>query len=248
MRITVNLRLSIPFLPESASGLWKGANTMPPPPPLTPESDRLARVLWDYHLLRMAARPADVILALGSNDPRVADHAARLWLDGLAPWLVCSGNVGALTAGQYGMTEAAFFARRAVELGVPPDRILVEDRSTNTGENAAFCRALLEERGLPRARLLAVQKPYMERRTFATLRKVWPEADLTISSPPISYDDYPLEPHLRRERVVEIMVGDLQRIRDYPARGFQIPQPIPPEVLDAFHRLLELGYTGHLMP
>ena len=248
MRIAVNLLLSIPFLPESAIPLWEGCRTMTPPPPLTPESDHLARVLWEYHQLRMPPRPADVILALGSNDPRVADHAARLWLDGLAPWLVCSGKVGALTAGQYGMSEAAFFARRAAGLGVPPDRILIEDRSTNTGENAAYCRALLHERGLPCARVLAVQKPYMERRTFATLSKVWPEADLIVSSPSLTYDDYPVEPHLRRERVVEIMVGDLQRIRDYPSRGFQTPQPIPPDVLSAFHRLLELGYTGHLMP
>lgn len=78
------------------------------PPALTPEAERLGRLLWDYHQLKMRLKPADAILALGSNDPRVADHAADLWLKGYAPWLVCSGKVGALTAGLYGMSEAAF--------------------------------------------------------------------------------------------------------------------------------------------
>ena len=216
------------------------------PPALTPEAERLGRLLWDYHQLKMRLKPADAILALGSNDPRVADHAADLWLKGYAPWLVCSGKVGALTAGLYGMSEAAFFAARALQLGVPADRIIIEDQATNTGENAAFCRARLDELGLPCSQIIAVQKPYMERRTFATVRKVWPEVELSVSSPPLTFDAYPLEPHLRCERVIEIMVGDLQRIRDYPAKGFQIEQSIPSEIHDAFDQLVALGYTGHL--
>ena len=32
---------------------------------------------------------------------------------------------------------------------------------------------------------------------------------------------------LSRDDVIGIMVGDLQRIRIYPAKGFQIPQDIP---------------------
>jgi hypothetical protein len=46
--------------------------------------------------------------------------------------------------------------------------------------------------------------------------------------------------------VIAIMVGDLQRIRDYPARGFQIAQDIPANVLDAFETLVGLGYDTHL--
>ena len=42
------------------------------------------------------------------------------------------------------------------------------------------------------------------------------------------------------------MVGDLQRIRDYPARGFQIAQEIPADVWEAFEELVRLGYDTHL--
>jgi hypothetical protein len=42
------------------------------------------------------------------------------------------------------------------------------------------------------------------------------------------------------------MVGDLQRIRIYPSRGFQIEQEIPDDVWQAFEKLVELGYDRHL--
>jgi len=47
--------------------------------------------------------------------------------------------------------------------------------------------------------------------------------------------------------VISIMVGDLQRIREYPARGFQIPQNIPDDVWDAYNELVRAGYDRHLM-
>jgi hypothetical protein len=43
------------------------------------------------------------------------------------------------------------------------------------------------------------------------------------------------------------MVGDLQRIKFYPALGFQIEQEIPDEVWQAYEKLVELGYDQHLI-
>ena len=73
---------------------------------------------------------------------------AQLWLDGWAPLLIFSGGLGRLTKESWTRTEAALFAEIAVQKGVPPEAILVEDRSTNTGENILFTKQLLEERGL----------------------------------------------------------------------------------------------------
>ena len=44
------------------------------------------------------------------------------------------------------------------------------------------------------------------------------------------------------------MVGDLQRIMRYGDRGFQVPQEVPAEVLEAYERLVALGHTEHLLP
>ena len=43
------------------------------------------------------------------------------------------------------------------------------------------------------------------------------------------------------------MVGDLQRIREYPARGFQVAQDIPDDVWAAFETLVAAGFDRHLI-
>ena len=105
---------------------------------------------------------------------------------------------------------------------------------------------MLEDKGLYPRTFLLVQKPYMERRSYATFKKHWPDKELIVTSPQIALEDYPT-PEMPMERVIELMVGDLQRIRIYPAKGFQIPQEIPEEVWSAYEKLVARGFTGHLV-
>lgn len=212
-----------------------------------PDVDALAQIVWDYLHLGHTLRRADCIVVLGSHDTRVAERGARLFLDGLAPWIVFSGGLGNLTAGVWTRPEADLFAEIAREMGVPPERTLIENRSTNTGENVRFTDRLLTERSIPAQTLILVQKPYMERRTYATAKVHWPDKTLLVASPPIDMAAYPT-PEITREAVIHIMVGDLQRIRLYPDKGFQIPQEIPPPVWDAYEKLVALGYDEHLIP
>ena len=212
----------------------------------TQNLDQLAQVIWDYHHLNHRLEPSDLILALGSNDTRVAEYATDLYLQGLAPRLMFSGNVGALTKDQFTKPEAEVFADIARAKGVPDEAILLEPASTNTGENIAFSRRVLAEHRLDPARIILVQKPYMERRAFATFRQRWPEKELVVASPPIPYADY-FNEVLPKDKVINIMVGDLQRIKIYPAKGFQIPQEIPDNVWQAYETLVAMGYDKHLM-
>ncbi|HYF36450.1 MAG TPA: YdcF family protein, partial [Prosthecobacter sp.] len=105
-------------------------------------TDALAQVIWDYMLMHHEPRTCDLIMALGSNDTRVAEHAADLYLRGLAPKLLFSGNIGALTRSQFTKSEAETFAEVALAKGVPREAILLEPNSTNTGENIRFSRQL----------------------------------------------------------------------------------------------------------
>jgi uncharacterized SAM-binding protein YcdF (DUF218 family) len=213
---------------------------------MTNEVVRLARILWDYHHLNHDIPPSDAILVQGSHDLRVAERGARLFLEGRAPLLILSGGLGNLTRGIWDEPEATKFARIAREMGVPEESMLIEDRSTNTGENVRFTRALLGERGLAPESFILVQKPYMERRTYATFRRAWPEKAAVVTSPLIPFEEYATA-DIPLDRVIHIMVGDLQRIRLYPAKGFQIEQEIPDEVWEAYERLVELGYTDNLI-
>lgn len=208
--------------------------------------EELAEKIWNFHRLHDDLRKSDVILTLGSHDLRVAEHGARLWLEGWAPWLVFSGGLGRLTRQIWSEPEAVKFAARARELGVPEERILIEDQATHTGENILFSRSLLIQKGITVKTLILVQKPYMERRAYATCRKLWPEVLPVAASPEVSFYDYPNE-EISMDDLIHIMVGDFQRILHYPALGYQIPQSPPADVMEAYHELVRLGYTRHLI-
>jgi uncharacterized SAM-binding protein YcdF (DUF218 family) len=215
--------------------------------PLSPEAARLARIVWDYHHLNHVPRPADCLMALGSHDVRVAERAADLFLEGLAPWLVCAGGLGRLTEGVWDRPEGDLFAEIAVRRGVPAERIIVENRSTNTGENFERTEPLLRERGLDPRTVIVVQKPYMERRAYATAKRHWPRREILVTSPQLSFEEYP-NAEISADQLVHIMVGDLQRIPMYARLGYQIPQEVPESVWAAYRRLVELGYDQHLVP
>lgn len=203
-----------------------------------------ALILWNYHQVHHEPVVSDLIFVLGSNDLRVADRAAALFHDGLAPLILFSGGTGRLTEG-WTETEAEQFAARARDLGVPEEAILIENRSTNTGENIRFSRELLLEKGIDPRSILAVQKPYMERRVLAAMEVQWPGVSLRVTSPRLSFTDYSTE-GISERLVIEAMVGDFQRILDYPALGFASAQEVPPTVMEAFENLRRQGFTGQL--
>lgn len=212
---------------------------------ISEEAIALAQRLWDYHHMQHELKRSDCIFALGSHDLRVANRAAELYLQGWAPLLIFSGGLGNVTKGIWIEAEADRFAAIALNMGVPESAILVENKSTNTGENILFTQALLQERGLDPHTFILVQKPYMERRSYATFKKQWPHKELLVTSPQIPFAAYANE-EIPLERVINIMVGDLQRIRLYPERGFQIYQEIPDTIWQAYEQLVALGFDKHL--
>lgn len=228
-----------------------------------------AEIIYNYHRMQMLlpAAGADAVFCLCSLDLRVARRAAQLYLDGYGRYLIFSGGSGKLTADRpefRDAPEAVVFARVAVEMGVPEDRVIVEPKSANTGENVRFTYEVLAERGLlvredgeddgkEKIRsFILIQKPYMERRTYATFMKQWPglsedgrRLEFIVTSPQMTFADYPDEGN-PRDLVINIMVGDLNRIREYPALGYQIPQNIPENVWEAGQRLIAAGFDKHL--
>jgi len=206
----------------------------------------LAGKLWRYHHMQHSLEKADCILVLGSHDLRVADRGAEIFLQGYAPYLVFSGGLGNLTRGMWKEAEADQFARIARQKGVPDENILIENRSTNTGENILFTRQLLSAKNVHPQSFIVVQKPYMERRSYATFKKHWPDKKLMVTSPQIPFDQYATA-DIPMERVIHIMVGDLQRIRVYPSKGFQVPQEIPDDVWQAYELLVAAGFTSHMI-
>ncbi len=205
-----------------------------------------ARTIWDYHLMNHRLEPVDVGIGLGSHDLGVATFTAKLYHEQFFPMIVFTGASSRTTAARFPHGEAVHYREHAIELGVPSSAIRVETNATNTGQNLAFTRDLLASADIPVKTVLLIAKPYMERRAYATCQKVWPEVQAICASEPIGFDDY-LAGIGDTKLVLDMLVGDLQRVMEYPALGFAVQQDIPTEVESSYDRLVAAGYTSRLM-
>jgi len=209
-----------------------------------------AQILWDYHRLNNEISRCDCIVAFGSHDLRVAERTAELYKLSYSNIVIFTGGVGKITKNLWNKTEADFFRDIAIKMGVPYESILVENQSTNTGENIVNVKELLKKEKINYKKILVVDKPYRERRTYATLKKQWSEIEIVMTSPQFSFMEYYnfyKTGDVTTHEFISIMVGDLQRIDIYAKNGFQIEQYIPNAVWNAYHRLIELGFTKHMI-
>ena len=209
---------------------------------------QLAQIIWDYMRYEQPLEKADVIIGLGCHDIGVARYAAELYLKGVASRIVFCGATGRLTAGNV-KNEADWFSEEAIKLGVPNEAIFRERKSTNTGENIRLVQKLLKDKGLSVSKVIIIHKPYMLRRDYATVMKQWtadPKPEFIFSAEQVSMDEY-VKNLMPFDQMVNIMTGDLQRIREYPKLGFQIEQDVPNEVWNANEELIRRGYSKHIL-
>ncbi|MFE7227005.1 YdcF family protein [Nocardioides sp. NPDC057577] len=205
-----------------------------------------ARVLWDFHQIHDDPRTTDVAIALGSHDIGVADHAAELFHAGRFPLIVFTGANAPTTMKDFPRGEAVQFAERAEELGVPRSAILVEPRARNTGQNITYSRQLLADQKISVVSGTLICRPYQQRRAYATAQKEWPDLDIVCSA-----RTQELEPYIAsigsEKRVLDMLVGDTQRLWVYAEKGFAAPQDVDERTRAAYARLVAAGYTSRLV-
>jgi hypothetical protein len=173
------------------------------------------------------------VLLFGAALPAGWDAAARLVLDGRADRLMVVGGHGhttdlwlSLVGAAPGRTEASVLREHVEALGVRD--VLVEDRSTNCGDNVVRARAVaapLEPRSV-----VLVQDPTMQRRMDAVARLVWPSVTLVNRPAPYGGVAWPVE------RWRALVMGEVPRLRDdadgYGPRGaghlahVDVPEPV----------------------
>lgn len=191
-------------------------------------------------------RPCSVAIGLGSHDLGVADTAAELYQRGMVPLIVFTGATSPTTRERMPRGEAVHYRERALELGVPSSAVLVEPRARNTGDNIRFSRELLKEADVDVSSVLLISKPYEERRAYATARKLWPEVEIISASSPMTLNEY-VDSIGDARMVIDMLVGALQRLLVYPERGYLISQPVPADVIEAYERLCQAGFTSRLL-
>ncbi|MFD5547541.1 YdcF family protein [Streptomyces goshikiensis] len=204
-----------------------------------------AEQLWDFQQMHHELRPCSVAIGLGSHDLGVADVTADLYHRGMAPLIVFTGATSRTTRERMPRGEAAHYRERALELGVPDSAILVEPHAQNTGENISFSRLLLTEQDMHIDSVLLVSKPYEERRAYATARKLWPDVEIVSASTSMTLSEY-VDSIQDSHLVFNMLVGAQQRLLSYPQQGLLVRQDVPPDILAAYERLCESGFTARL--
>lgn len=208
----------------------------------------LVKILWDYMKLNQTLQKCDVIVGLGCLDLMVAKVSAELYLKGYADKIIFSGGFGKKSQKVWKEPEAEKFAKIAIDLGVPKEKIYIENKASNTSENFEFVRKLIEENQFAIKSCLIVGRPYVEKRSDAVLKKVMPEYTGIITSEKVDCEEYfrRYEGDTKREEI-SVLVGDIQRMKVYAEKGWQVSVEVPEYVWKVYEELVKRGYNHYII-
>lgn len=205
-----------------------------------------AQNIWAFLAPDYPIRKSDFMLVMGSSDLSVAKYASTFWFENLTSYIVVSGGFGKLTKEMWAVSEARKFSKMMIDSGVPEEKIILEEKATNTGDNIVNTKRVITDLGLPAHSGILITKPYMKRRAFNTASKQWEEVNWSVATEAVSFDDY-LRKQDDPQNFISIMVGDLQRIKVYAESGFQIRDEVPQDVWRSFEALVRLGYDRYVV-
>ena len=135
----------------------------------------LLQAAGNFLAIEDALLPADAVVAVsGDGTGERTRAAADLLGRGFAHWLILSGSTGGHARG--GATAAML--QHALQAAVPADRILIDDRSGSTLDNARNTSRVMQEHGLRRA--ILVTSPYHTRRAAWVFRAVFRPQGLEV--------------------------------------------------------------------
>lgn len=201
-----------------------------------------AKLIWDYLASFNQMGSSDAIVVCCSYDLRIADYACELADKLQIPQIAFSGNSGNWTTDLWDVPEAQIFKERALAIGFNRARILTEVQATNIAENIAFSKKLLPEA----TAVTFITKPNTILRVKLTVPIQWPDITAYTSCPDWSFPEEVSNIN-GVFGVIHEMVGDIQRIIEYPVLGYQVDHELPEDVLAAYDFLVREGYTQHLI-
>lgn len=196
--------------------------------------------LFEYLCLRdEQPQQVNMVVGFGHFDPEIARHCGHLYETLKARAILFTGGVGAGSA-DLGKPEADFFREQCQQHypHIPEHHIFTENQSTNTAENLDFSAKVLQQQspdwhfGQGIQTLALVASPYRQRRVHLTAALSLP-SHLRWSNlpPPGTYLQEVEKFALKGQDLDTLLVGELQRIHDYPRRGWIAPTEIPASLL-----------------
>lgn len=212
------------------------------------KEQELINILWNYMKCDHKIEKADCIIGLGCEDLNIAKVSAELYFKGYANKIIFTGGLGKVTKNIWNEPEANKFAEYAITNCVPKEKIYIENKSTNTGDNFRFTRKLIEQKNLDIKSCIVVCRPHVEKRVEATIKKIIPECKAIITSQNIGFEQYCNqyeEQFGSRNEIIEDLVASIEKMKVFADRGWQIKMDIPNDVWKAHEELVKIGYDKY---
>lgn len=173
--------------------------------------------LLGYLAVEDTPSPCDIIWALGSNDEKVPREAARLYLGNMAPLVLFSGGKGHRWT-ELAKAEADVFKEVAARQGVPEQAMIIENQSSNTGENVTFSLSMLDSACIVVASALLITIPPFQRRAHLTVETH--RKSIRCVNSPISWGAARQWDNAFLVHAAMLCAGEIERLQKYPGLGY----------------------------
>ncbi len=138
---------------------------------LEPNFQNIVQQVTKYLGEEDSLEKADIIFVYGSPFLYRIEKAVELYNQGLAPKILCTGK-GPHYKNDKLPAEAELSAKRALELGVPQEAIIIEPESITIADNVKRGLNKLEELNIPHKKIIQIMAWYAQRRAWASMQKL----------------------------------------------------------------------------
>ena len=191
------------------------------------------KIIWDYMVLDEDFPKCDLIIGCGCQSLTIPITCANLYKQGYADKIIFAGGLGKITKYHFKKAEAEMYKEIAIQEGVPEEKIWIENKSTNTGDNFRFSKKIIDEENWNIKNILIVHNKFSERRTLSAAKAIIKDKELYITSAKVSFDDFIQSLQNKEEKRI---------IKIFPQFGWQIKQEVPQEVQNAYRKLKSMGF------
>ncbi|QTA37915.1 YdcF family protein [Thermosipho ferrireducens] len=169
--------------------------------------------ITDFIFMEDELEEADIILIPGGSHRELMEHAVKLYHEGLAKYILPSGGYNSKIP-EYN-SEWEFLHNIAIDLGIPNEIILKEDKATNTFENAKFSYEIIEKHRITVNKAILVCKTFHARRAYLTYKVFFPYFVKFIVSPVVDERDIRKDNWFLDMYKVKIVMNELVKIGKY---------------------------------
>lgn len=200
-----------------------------------------AETIYNYLNIKENLTDSDLILGCGCMDTTIVEVCNVLYKQLHSQKVLFSGKSGKGTIGKISSSEAQRFKNYAIELGIPAEKILLEEYARTTKENIKK-----SIRKVKFEKITIVHKPYVLKRCDQICKKL--KINYQLATINLSFKEYInkviVDKSMTLDDIINELVGEIFILKHY--KIFRISKiSIPKEVIKSYFFLKKKGYKKY---